>query len=94
LDAYSIVVAAGVYNPGEKEDSMSKKREKNHLFAQKAGKIRDGYRCQICGSTDHAEGHHIVDYQYGGRGDKDNIVTLCHKCHKEVHRGNLDICFF
>jgi len=73
---------------------MSKKRDSSHLRAQRDGKIRDGYRCQICGSTDHAEGHHIIDHQYGGRGVADNIVTLCHKCHKDVHKGRLDICFF
>ena len=73
---------------------MSKKRENIHLKAQKDGKRRDNYRCQICGSTDHAEGHHIIDYQYGGPGTKDNIVTLCHECHKKVHKGEFDICFF
>ena len=73
---------------------MSKKRENSHLKAQKNGKIRDGYRCQICGSTVKTEGHHIIDYQYGGRGASDNIVTLCHSCHQKVHKGELDICFF
>lgn len=69
-------------------------RESSHLKAQKEGKIRDGYRCQICGSTDHTEGHHIVDYQYKGRASADNIVTLCHKCHTEVHQGKKDVYFF
>lgn len=73
---------------------MSKRRESVHLKAQRDGKIRDGYRCQICGSTDHTEGHHIIEYHNGGRGDRDNIVTLCHKCHSKVHGGGLDIYFF
>lgn len=73
---------------------MSKQREREHINAQRAGKIRDGYRCQICGSSDHVEGHHIIEYHNGGRGDSDNIVTLCHSCHKKVHGGILDIFFY
>lgn len=70
------------------------KRNSAHLRAQKEGKERDGYVCQICGSKNHVEGHHIVDYQYGGKASADNIVTLCHDCHKDVHRGKLDIMIF
>ena len=77
-----------------KEELAMAKRAKNHLKAQLEGKIRDNYRCQICGSTILAEGHHIIDHQYGGRGDKDNIVTLCNSCHKKVHSGKLDIYVF
>lgn len=44
-------------------------------------------RCQICGSNDHVEGHHIIDHQFGGAADKDNIVALCHKHHNDVHKG-------
>ena len=66
-------------------------REREHCVAQRKGKERDLYTCQVCGSTDHVEGHHIMNYQYGGAANIDNIVTLCHKCHKQVHRGNLDI---
>lgn len=66
-------------------------REKEHYNAQKKGKERDLYTCQVCGSTEQPEGHHILNYQYGGAADIDNIVTLCHKCHKQVHRGRIDI---
>lgn len=59
-------------------------REREHCFVQKKGKERDLYTCQICGSTDHVEGHHILNYQYGGAANVDNIVTLCKKCHKQV----------
>ena len=62
--------------------------------AQKAGKERDLYTCQICGSTEHAEGHHILDVAFGGAANKDNIVTLCNHCHKNVHRGLIDIFRF
>ena len=57
-------------------------REREHCVAQKRGKERDLYTCQICGSTEKVEGHHIFNYQYGGAANIDNIVTLCQKCHK------------
>ena len=68
-----------------------KSRGSEHCTVQKRGKERDLYTCQICGSTYRVEGHHIIDYQYGGAASIDNIVTLCQKCHKQVHRGNIDI---
>lgn len=70
---------------------MSQKRSRDHLNAQRDGKVRDGYRCQICGSKNHAEGHHIIDHQFNGAGNVDNIITLCSKHHKDVHSGRIDI---
>ncbi len=67
------------------------KRGSEHCKAQKKGKERDLYTCQICGSKENVQGHHILDYQYGGAADRDNIVTLCGDCHKQVHRGAIDI---
>lgn len=67
------------------------KRESAHYQAQKKGKERDLYTCQVCGSRDRSEGHHVLNYQYGGAANIDNIVTLCSGCHKKVHRGDIDI---
>ncbi len=70
------------------------KRDSSHTQIQRLGKIRDMNICQACGSTLSPEGHHIINYQYGGNAHIDNIVTLCHNCHKQVHRGNIDIIKF
>ncbi|GHV10554.1 hypothetical protein FACS1894219_00200 [Clostridia bacterium] len=70
------------------------KRSSEHLTAQKTGKERDLHTCQICGSTEKVEGHHIVDFQYGGVPDKDNILTLCDEHHKKVHAGKITIAKF
>ncbi len=67
------------------------KRGSDHKKAQKMGRIRDGEICQICGSRDHTEGHHLVDYQYDGKADVDNIITLCKSCHEKVHNGIMDV---
>ena len=69
-------------------------RGSDHRRAQLRGKERDGYVCQCCGSTDRVEGHHIIDYHFGGAADADNIITLCHACHMAAHRGEIDIVLF
>ena len=69
-------------------------RGQEHNKVQKSGKIRDRYVCQACGSRIDAEGHHIIDYQYGGAANVNNILTLCRKCHKKVHRGDIDLIKF
>lgn len=70
------------------------KRSSEHLKAQKEGKSRDLNTCQICGSTNNPRGHHIIDVQYGGSSDKDNIITLCEDHHKKVHAKKIDISKF
>lgn len=67
------------------------KRSSQHRKAQREGKKRDNYTCQICGSKEHVEGHHIFDFIFGGAANKDNIITLCHKHHKDVHDGKIMI---
>ena len=70
------------------------KRSSAHNRAQKAGKVRDKYTCQVCGSNVNVEGHHILDFQFSGAANMDNIISLCRECHKEVHRGNIDLMKF
>ncbi len=67
------------------------KRSSAHTNAQRQGRMRDLGTCQICGSRNHPEGHHAMDYQFGGSSKVSNIVTLCHSCHQKVHRGEMDI---
>lgn len=70
---------------------MSKKRSPAHLKAQKLGKERDGYTCQVCGSQAKVQGHHIIDVQFNGAANNDNIISLCQKHHTKVHQGKLVI---
>ena len=70
------------------------KRGKEHSRAQRRGRERDQFTCQICGSSDHTEGHHIFDYSFGGAASEDNIITLCHNCHQGVHNGIIDLFKF
>jgi len=51
--------------------------------------LRNGWRencCKKCGSEDNVELHHIVPVSWGGKGEKENYITLCKKCHEKVHK--------
>lgn len=49
---------------------------------------RDNRRCKICGASpqnnEHVELHlhHITPYSQGGLTNENNLITLCHTCHK------------
>lgn len=47
--------------------------------------------CQVCGETEvgniaFLEAHHIIPKSHGGSNAIDNLVLLCPRCHKLVHR--------
>ena len=55
---------------------------------------RDGHTCQCCKGKrkdTKLEVHHIIYRSNGGRDDADNLVTLCHTCHKAVHNNDVTI---
>ena len=55
-----------------------------HWFRMKRVVLhRDGYRCVICGATDHLEVHHK---RYDDLNDFDALETLCARCHRDVHQ--------
>lgn len=66
----------------------------NYGFASRkeAVRHRDNYTCQICkakGKNVALEVHHIIFKSQGGTDDEDNLVTLCKKCHNDIHTGKL-----
>jgi hypothetical protein len=48
---------------------------------------RDHYQCRKCGSAKNLEPHHI-SYRNLGFKDRevDDLLTLCNKCHAELHK--------
>ena len=51
---------------------------------------RDKFKCQLCGSGKDVEVHHI-SYEHLHRAEEvDDLITLCKKCHREVHSGDLE----
>lgn len=53
---------------------------------------RDGYKCQCCKGKhkdSKLEVHHIVFRSQCGSDEADNLITLCHTCHKALHDGKI-----
>ncbi|MCB9641376.1 MAG: HNH endonuclease [Myxococcales bacterium] len=51
---------------------------------------RDGYRCQSRQKVEHdkvLQVHHKVFRSQGGTETPDNLVTLCRRCHEDLHAG-------
>ena len=55
---------------------------------------RDNYQCRMrgCDEIDGLNVHHI-DYDRTKNNDE-NLVTLCGKCHRQVHRENYKPCLY
>ena len=49
---------------------------------------RDGWRCQLCGGTKSLQVHHKHLRSHSGGDVEDNLITLCYRCHRLVHRNN------
>ncbi len=60
-----------------RKDTPEYRKARTEAFA------RDGRECVKCGETDSLEAHHIIPCDNGGSDDLDNLITLCHPCHKE-----------
>lgn len=53
---------------------------------------RDNYTCQCCKGKhkdSKLEVHHIIYRSQGGSDEADNLITLCHTCHKALHDGKI-----
>ena len=47
---------------------------------------RDGWRCQVCGSSQNLQVHHTQLRSQQGDDDDSNLITLCAVCHEELHQ--------
>ncbi len=51
-------------------------------------RIRDKHECRLCGAKNTQLDVHHIRYIYGREAwdyDDGDLVTLCHKCHEEIH---------
>ena len=54
---------------------------------------RDNYTCQYCKGKhkdSKLEVHHIIFRSNGGSDEQENLITLCHTCHKALHGGRIN----
>ena len=54
---------------------------------------RDGYCCAVpgCQNSLWLDIHHIIFYSDGGLTIGDNLITVCTRCHKNIHEGRLRV---
>jgi hypothetical protein len=54
---------------------------------------RDGHKCQYCKgkSKDKILNVHHIESRKTGGDSPSNLITLCETCHKEYHKGNIDL---
>jgi 5-methylcytosine-specific restriction endonuclease McrA len=48
---------------------------------------RDNWRCQMCGSMQHLQVHHLKFRSQSGSDMEQNLITLCAGCHSQLHQG-------
>lgn len=67
---------------------------------RRAAKVRDGFCCQHCHKrpriSRHLHVHHIQPFHtFGGdwrtANRVENLITLCHRCHKQAERGAIPL---
>lgn len=68
----------------------------NYGFENTKAKVlnRDNYICQHCKGRrkdSKLEVHHIIYRSNGGSDKEDNLITLCHACHKGVHSKSIKL---
>ena len=66
----------------------------NYGFSNTRAKVlyRDGYKCQYCKNKrkdSKLDVHHIIFRSKGGSDFEENLITLCHSCHVDLHDDKL-----
>src|ERR687883_1883360 len=62
-------------------------RGREYRWAREIALERDEHTCQDCGAHDcPLEVHHIQPLCMGGTNKLYNLVTLCVKCHRAIHK--------
>ena len=53
---------------------------------------RDDHQCQVCGTHRDLQLHHWLHFRSRGGGhDAWNLVTVCWRCHEQIHAHEIDI---
>jgi 5-methylcytosine-specific restriction endonuclease McrA len=52
---------------------------------------RDDWHCRHCNRSSSLTPHHVVYQSASGIDTLDNLLTLCIKCHNDVHERRLEI---
>jgi 5-methylcytosine-specific restriction endonuclease McrA len=66
-------------NPGLRLDSVTYGKLHRQVLE------RDSWRCQVCGSMQHLQVHHLKFRSQSGGDEEQNLITLCAGCHEQMH---------
>src|SRR5437867_14199 len=58
---------------------------KEYAALQRQVLERDGWRCQICGSAQDLQVHHLKFRSKSGNDELPNLIALCARCHRLQH---------
>ncbi len=73
--------------PGVKGTQYQKGEKKGFVNTQEYVLCRDKHTCQLCEKRNVAlDVHHVIWRSQGGGDSPENLITLCVKCHKKVHK--------
>jgi 5-methylcytosine-specific restriction endonuclease McrA len=92
----------GVANSRWRGGITSEYNKERHSFLSREwrNKVfnRDGFTCQKCGDNKggNLRAHHLLPWRYypDYRYCMDNGITLCNKCHDEIHKRKVESCLF
>lgn len=101
LPIQNVVLETGLFdphlmkNPDLKDPEYAKigyQQGPNYGYANTHAKVlcRDHHECQHCHGKkkdSKLEVHHIQYRSEGGSDEEDNLITLCHTCHTDLHAG-------
>jgi hypothetical protein len=74
------------YFPQYKPAKISRKGDRRVELMRKREKCSSPHirACAFCGSQDHLEEHHMMPLCMGGDNSDENLIYLCHACHRQV----------
>lgn len=53
--------------------------------------FRDNWHCRHCNSANGLDPHHVIFKSAGGKDVPNNLLTLCRKCHDDIHGRRLNL---
>lgn len=71
-----------MFNPQPKKKKVTNKKGLTE------SKKRDG-KCIYCLNKYSLQTHHIITKARGGGNEPENLITLCHSCHRCYHDGSI-----
>lgn len=52
---------------------------------------RDNWHCRHCNNSHNLDPHHVIYRSAGGEDMACNLITLCRKCHDDIHGGRIKL---